>query len=236
MIAGLSGRLAALLSVAAVLVVALVGWLLLVSPQRSKAANLSVQIDSTQAQVESTQAYVSNPATRRSIHELARLKKVLPDDPRMSQILRQLSATAGAARISITGVTPQANIPANGGEALPVALTVEGHYFGIAKFLHILRTKAFVRGTTVRGAGRLYSVDGIQFANGASSSAGSSSSSGSSGTSSGNGTITATVSLNAFVFGARAAAPPTNADTSGGTTTAPSTTTPSSSAAPVPSP
>lgn len=224
MISGLNGRVAALLAAAAVLVVLLVGWLLLVSPQRSKAAELSGQIDQTQAQIASTQAYVSNPTTRRSIHDLQRLRKVLPDDPRMSQILRQLSAAAGAARVSITSVTPGPAVPASGGQALPIALAIEGHYFGISKFLHVLRTQVIVRGTAVRGSGRLYSVDGIQFANGGSSGSGS--------ISGGSSTIGATVSLNAFVFGAGAAVPPTGTSSPGATTTSTSST----AAAPAPSP
>lgn len=234
MISSLSGRVAALLAAAAILVVLLVGWLLLVSPQRGKAAELSGQIDQTQAQVASTQAYVSDPETHRSIHDLQRLRKVLPDDSRMSQILRQLSAAAGAARVSVIGVTPQAPISASGGQALPIALTAEGHYFGISKFLHILRRQAFVRGTAVHGSGRLYSVDGIQFASGTSSgSATGGSSSGSGNT----GVISATISLNAFVYGSGVAVvPSSDASASGGTATTTTTSTSSSAAAPAPIP
>jgi Pilus assembly protein, PilO len=189
MIANLSGRLAALIAVAVVLVVLLVGWALLVSPERSKAAELNGKIDQTHAQIDSTQAYVKNPATRSNVRQLARLRTILPDDARMSQILRQLSAAAGVARVSLNGITPQAGVAAGGAQALPISLTVEGHYSGLSKFLNVLRTKAVVRGSSVRGTGRLYAVDGIQFTSGGSSSADATD------------TITATISLSAFVFG-----------------------------------
>ena len=166
MIAGLSGRLVALIAAAVVIVVVLVGWILLVSPQRSKAAQLGTQIADTQAKVAQTQAYVSNPATRRNVRDLTRLKKVLPDTPRMSQILRQLTAVSAASGVRVTSITPSALVGSSGGEAVPIALAVQGHYFGISKFLHILRTEAYAVGTNVRGTGRLYSVDSIQFANG----------------------------------------------------------------------
>lgn len=214
MIAGLSGRVAALVASAVVLAVLLLGWLVLVSPQRSKAEELSGQIGGTQSKIASTQAYVSSPETRRSIQDLKRLRKTLPDDPRVSQILRQLTAAAGAAQVSITSITPQAVTPTAGGQALPIALSVDGHYFGISKFMHLLRSQVVVRGTTVRGSGRLYSIDGIQFSGGG---AATPASPGSSGGGS-DGTINANITLNAFFFGTTNAVAPapvtsTTADT-----------------------
>ncbi len=206
----LSGRVSVVLAAATVLLVLLVGWFVLVSPEKTKAADLQTSIDATQAQVISTQAYVDNPATKRAVHDLKRLQKVLPDDPQMSQILRQLSGVAGQAGISLDTITPAPAIPSSGGEAVPIALSVSGHYFNLSRFLHILRQKASVKGQAIKGTGRLYSVDSITFTGGGSST---SSASGSSASSGGTSPITATIALNTFVYDPAAAVPATTGTT-----------------------
>jgi hypothetical protein len=207
--ANLSGRVAALLAGAAVVVVLLVGWFLLVSPQRSKAADLSTKISATQAQVESTQAYVDSPRTKQAVHDLKRLQKVLPDDPKMSQILRQLSAAAGASGVSLDTISPAGAIPSSGGEAVPITLSVTGHYFNLSRFLQLLRTQVLVKGTAVKGSGRLYSVDSIQFSGGGAPAA-----AGSTGTGGGGSApISASIALNAFVYSPTPVAPVTPTDT-----------------------
>lgn len=213
MIAGISGRLAALIAAAVILLVALIGWLLLVSPQRSKAADLSAQVGVTDAKIAATQAYVSNPATKRSIADLKRLRKVVPETPQVSHILRQLTAAARESNISITSITPGAVSPTSGGQSQPISLATRGHYFGLSKFMHILRSEVLLRGSTIKGSGRLYSVDSIQFSGG-----GSAPSPGTTSTSPDTSVITANITLNAFFFSSTGA-PPVAAVT---TTTTPS--------------
>jgi Tfp pilus assembly protein PilO len=195
MIARLNGRMAVLLGVCAVLVVVLVGWFAFVSPQRSKAASLDTQIGDTQVQLASTQAFLHSAAAHRSVVELRRLQKAIPNDVRMPEILRQLSAAADRAKVSITGITPAVLVPSAGGQAVPISLSVQGHYFGIANFLNVLRTRV-VTGKGIRVKGRLFTVDAIQFSSGASDSV-----------------ITATISLNAFVSTPAPVVVPTTTDT-----------------------
>jgi Tfp pilus assembly protein PilO len=194
----LSGRVAALIAATVVLAVLLLGWFVLLSPQRSKVSTLDGQIADTQTQIASTQAYVSNPATKKSIAQLARLKRLLPDDVHMSQVLRQLSAAAAAAGVRLNTITPSAPAFVGTGQAAPIQLSLEGHYGGLSNFLHLLRTQARVVGDDIKGKGRLYSVSGIQFGAGSASASGG-----------GASTITATVSLNVFLNGSVAAAPAT---------------------------
>jgi Pilus assembly protein, PilO len=220
----LSGRVAALLAGAAVLVVLIAGWLLLVSPQRSKAADISAKTAQTQAQVVSTQAYIDSPSTRRAVQDLKRLQAMLPDDPKMSQILRQLSAAAGTAGIALNSISPGAAIPSSGGEAVPISLAVTGHYFNISRFLDLLRAQAGVKGTTIVGSGRLYSIDSIQFSGGGAATA----ATGASGTSTSSGgpaPISASLALNAFIYSPVAATPPVAATTTPSSTTSTTTTT-----------
>lgn len=209
MIDRINGRIAGLVAAVVVLAVLLLGWYAFVSPQRSKAANLENQIGTVQGQISSTQAYLRDPATKGYAKELRRLKLAVPDDIQMSQILRELSAAAQRAGIQINTITPGALVASTGGQAVPIALTVQGHYFRLANFVHILRTRANVAGKHVQVAGRLYSVDGIQFTGGAPGSSGTTSSN----STSSNSVIGATVNLNAFVATPAPPPPPPTTDT-----------------------
>jgi hypothetical protein len=211
MIGRLSGRIAALLAAAAVLVVLLVGWFVLVSPERSKAADLSGQVDQTEAELLSTQAYVRSAHGGRSVQELRKLRSAVPDDAKVSEIIRQLVNAQNQSGVQVNAITPQALVPSATAQVLPVTLSVQGHYFNIAKFLDLLQTRARLRGGGVRVTGRLYAVDSVQFGSGGTE-----------------GLISATVNLNAFVFGGSAPVAPTPTDTTSTTgteTTSTSTTT-----------
>ena len=74
---------------------------------------------------------------------------------------------------------------------MPIALSVNGRYFRIAKFMHLLRTRAEVKDGKVHASGRLYAIDNISFSSGDKG-----------------GLITATLALNAFVYGSAPAPAP----------------------------
>jgi len=207
MISRINGRLAALLAVFAFLLVVLVGWYGFVSPQRSKAATIDGQIADVQSQIASTQAYVANPSAKQSRSELKRLEQAIPADVQMSQILRQLSWAAGRAGVSLTSVTPAALVPSSGGQAVPITVGVAGHYFRLANFLKLLRTRVSLTGKTIKVAGRLYSIDEIQFT------------AGGAGPQTSGSVITATVTLNAFVSTPAPVAPATETTTTDTSTT-----------------
>jgi len=196
----ISGRLAFLLAVLLVLVVVLAGWLALVSPERSKAATLDGQIGAANAKLVSTQAFLRGPASKQSVKDLALLRRAMPDDTRMSEIMRQLSWAAGRSGVHVDSITPSAPVATSGAQAVPVALSVTGHYFRLAKFMHLLRTRADVKNGKVHASGRLYAVDNIAFS-----------------TSAQGGLITATIALNAFTYGTAPvpAAPSTTTTTTG---------------------
>ena len=219
MIAKLSGRLAVLIATVVVLVVLLAGWFLLVSPEQTKASDLQTQVDKTQGQLADTEAYVRDPANRQSVREFRRLQRLLPDDVRMSEVLRQLSAASANTGVELDSIAPAAPLPANGGEATPITLSVVGHYQNIANFLHALRRRALLHGNSVSGAGRLYSVDGIQFTGGAAT--------GSDTTAGSSSNLAATLALNVYSYGAGGVPPTTTTTTPTDTsTTAATTTTP----------
>ena len=159
----LSNRTALIGASVAVLAVALLGWFAVVSPQRSKAADLETKITESQTALQLAEALNRGDARRSSVKEARQLAKAMPDETRMSQILRQLSWAATRTRVRVNSVTPQAAAPLAGYEALPMTVVVEGRYLGIANFLGLLRTQTRVGPEKVRATGRLYSVDNVQF-------------------------------------------------------------------------
>lgn len=200
MIDRMNGRLALLLSVLLVLVLALGGWFALVSPQRSTAASLDTQIGDANVKLVTTQTFLRSPAAHQSIKDLRRLRVALPDDVHMSEILRQLSWASARTGVRIDTITPAAPVASSGGQAVPISLSLTGHYFRLANFMHLLRTRAEAGNGKVHASGRLYAVDNISFSSGE------------------GGLITATVTLDAFSYSA-VPAPAATATTTTSTTT-----------------
>jgi hypothetical protein len=186
---GLNGRIALAVAGALVLLVVLVGWFLMVAPKRSKAADLETKTANAQFELSATERFLKSSAGRKSARQLQSLTRAVPAEPRMSGILRQVTRAARAAGVRIDGITPAAMVSATGGQAIPITVTAEGHYFRLQKFVHLLRTAAVVDSDSVHVSGRLLAIDSIQFSSGASTSSGT-------GT---KGLITATLAVDAFV-------------------------------------
>ena len=49
---------------------------------------------------------------------------------------------------------------------MPIALSVKGRYFRLAKFMHLLRLEAGVKDGKVHASGRLYGIDNIALSTG----------------------------------------------------------------------
>ena len=199
----ISGRLALLVAVVLVLVVLLGAWFAVLSPQRSKAAALDAQIGDANVRLASTKALLSSPRAQESTAQLAQLRRALPEDVEMSEIIRELSRASSKTGVRVDSITPSTPVAAAGAQALPITLSVSGRYFRIANFMHELRTRAKVEDGNVRVKGRLFAIDNVAFAKSPTK-----------------GLLSATLALNAFMSGAAPAQPSTAA---GGQTT---TTTP----------
>jgi hypothetical protein len=137
-----------------------------------------------------------SPAARQSVADLRRLSRAIPDDVQMSEILRQLSCASRVSGVRINSITPSQPVPSTGAQAVPIALTVKGRYFRLAKFMHLLRLEAGVKDGKAHASGRLYGIDNILLSS-----------------SDRGGLITATLALNAFVHGATAAPAPVSTTT-----------------------
>ena len=197
MIDRLNGRTSVAIAVIGLLLVVLIGWLGFVSPQRSKAAELAVEISDTETQLAVTQTLVEGPLLSRSKAELATLRTAIPDELRMSQLLRQLSQAAAEGQVRLLGITPQPASKVGVADVVSMTVTIEGRYFAIRQFLRLLRSRADIRANKVHASGRLFAIDTIQF-NGASSEGGN--------------LINASLTLSAFAFSQPVAVPSTTPD------------------------
>jgi Pilus assembly protein, PilO len=204
----MSGRLALLLSVVAALVVLMVGWFVLISPQRSKADDLDTQIGAAETQLADAQRLLAAPNKAQTALALRDASRALPDTPQTSAILRQLSALAATSQTEVEGIAPGAITATGGAEPYPLTLTMQGRYFALQRFIRLLQQSADIKRGKITGKGRLYSIDNITFGGG--------------GATAGQqrGVVSASIGLNAYVYGQAAApaAPPTT--TSDTTTTA----------------
>jgi Tfp pilus assembly protein PilO len=198
----ISGRVALILICVGAIVVLLLGWMTFVGPERSKASDLSGQVSNTQIQVSDAQRLLAGSTAKKSMAALHQLQTVMPAQEKMSEILRQLSGIAKTTQVELDGVTPLA--PAVGAspgeETVPMTVLVTGHYFGIQRFLRLLRASADLHNGRLVGSGRLYTVDSIQF----------------SGAPTG-GVVSATMAINGLIYTAPPAgetsAPPTTENT-----------------------
>jgi hypothetical protein len=180
----INGRLALLLAIVGLLILGLAGWFVLVSPENSKAAALDTQIGDANVHLATTQSFLQSPESKQSVTDLRRLRRAIPDDMEMSEILRQLSWASRASGVRLESITPGQPVPSTGAQAVPITLSVKGRYFRLAKFMHLLRLEAGVKDGKAYSSGRLYGIDNISLSTGDQG-----------------GLITATLALNAFVAG-----------------------------------
>lgn len=157
-------RQSALLAAVAVLVVAVAGWYLLISPESSHAASLRAQAAqaSQQAQTLHTQIAMQQAQERQLPAKqalLAQLENRIPSNPALPSMIRQLSAAATSAGVVLVSMSPSqptvvpttapAPVPSTakkGSSAAPAApaapaldqisvqLSVVGAYFNLEQF------------------------------------------------------------------------------------------------------
>jgi Tfp pilus assembly protein PilO len=147
---------------AAVIVLLLAAsWFLLISPQRTQAAELSAQADGVVAENQSLQTQIATlQAQQKQLPkwqaQLADLQTQLPPSPALPGLIRELSDLAKAAGVELTALTPTTPVTIGGVAVasttpgapvglqpgtlagMDVQLTVSGGYFEIQQFVNNL--------------------------------------------------------------------------------------------------
>lgn len=199
------------------LLIAVAGFLVVVSPQRAKLSSLDDQISSEQVALAGMRVNASHKPDLRAA-ELFQLSRALPDNSDQAGIVLTLAEVAQRAGVTVSGMQFQTPaVLSDGATAVPVSLVVQGKWHTITAFLAGLRAQVKSSGKRLSVAGRLFDVDQVQLTSTVSSSASSSTSP--------SGVIQASLSVNAFVYGTPVApAPPAGTTTTTGTTTTPAST------------
>jgi hypothetical protein len=194
----LPARFVPLVAGGVVLLFALISWFLVVSPQRSHASSLDGKIADARAELATAQVSAKTADPRADQARLRLAGTAMPDSPEMTNLIRELMAASAYGQVRLDSMRALALAPLSGYSAMPMDVKVTGKFPGIKRFLHRLETQAGATGNKVHARGRLFAIDSLDFAPGEANLP----------------ELTATVHLNAFVYGA--VAPPTPAPTTDG--------------------
>jgi Pilus assembly protein, PilO len=205
----LGGVIAAMLVLAAV-----AGYFLLISPQRSRAAELSKQAEKSRQEIAGLRALAAQVKQAEPIRvaDLFRVTKAMPSEVDMPGVILELNRIARETGISFDSITPQAGAESNGAQVVPITVVFQGNYFELSDFLFRMRNLVGVRGGKLDATGRLFVVDTLSFSEGTKSFP----------------QIQATLTISAFVYG--------SADTTTPAVSAPPAVTPPPASPAPPSP
>jgi len=206
------------IAVVVLLLLALIGYFAVVKPQKGKAADLATQIAAQDKQIEEARALLakSKDAQKVRVADLFRLTKAMPDQPDEAGIVLELTNVARQSGITFQSIAPQGSTPLSGYQVVPINVVFDGNFFQLTDFLFRLRNLVDVRRGALAANGRLYTVDTIQFDEGARKFP----------------QVQASLTVDAYIYGTGAtvtAPPQTTTGTPGATT--PGTTTPATTTA-----
>jgi type IV pilus assembly protein PilO len=162
---GLPKPAAIAIVVVALLVVSAAGYFLLISPQRSKSAELAEEAQAIQTQIQTlriTNAQVRNAEPIR-VADLFRVSKAMPDTDDMPGMLLELNRIARETGIRFESITPQEGADAGGYLRRPIDLVFDGNFYELSDFLFRLRSLVRVRGGQLEATGRLFTVNSLSF-------------------------------------------------------------------------
>lgn len=156
------------IAVVVLLVLAAIGYLGLVKPQKGKAADLSTQIAAQENQIADARALLakSKDAQKVRVADLFKLTKTMPDQPDEAGMVLELTNVARQSGITFDSIMPQGSTPLSGYQVVPITVIFDGNFFQLTDFLFRLRNLVDVRRGALAADGRLFTVDSIQFGEG----------------------------------------------------------------------
>lgn len=202
------------------LLVLVVGWMILVSPQKKKVADLNAQaaaveqkIQDQQAQNATAKSVASTPTIK--VADVYKLAKAMPSIADLPDVLLELDQTAQEAGVSLQTISPTpVSAGTSGYGTMTITLNGTGTFYSVTDLLYRLRNLVWVRDGALEANGRLFSVQNITLS-----------------PSGGSQKVSASITLATYVYAGGAAAAPAAPPSSpplGSTTTTGATTTTSS--------
>lgn len=155
-----SDRTALALGGAALVLVLLGLWFLVVSPKRSEASKLESDVAAAQADLTQRKADLAQPSAAVTVRasDVFRLAKALPENTNVAAVILDVDRLAARHGLTFEGFQPTAVIPVTGYYAQPLTVTVQGRFGSVSRFLGDLRRLVTVKNGRLVVDGRLYSV------------------------------------------------------------------------------
>lgn len=152
------GRLA--VGGAGLLVLLVAGWFLLVSPQKSKAAELEGQTDAAYTALAQKKAALDRPSAKVTIKATDGylLQRALPDSFDMAATLLEVEVLAKRHELDFSEILPSDPMPRSGYLTHPMELTVQGRFDKVSGFVGSLRKKVRIVNRRLAAQGPIYSV------------------------------------------------------------------------------
>jgi hypothetical protein len=164
----LSTRTLSVLAGVGVVLYLAAGYFLVVSPKKGEASRIGEEVAA--ANVELMTALAASQAQGDTqpiaVADIFRLATAMPSSPDMPGILLELSRIAEETGIRFKSITPQSAVVAGEYQSVPIAVTFDGSFYALSDFLFRLRTLVSVRRGELHAAGRLFSVESVDFAEG----------------------------------------------------------------------
>jgi hypothetical protein len=162
---GLPKPAAIAIVIVSLLVVSAAGYFLLISPQRSKSAELKQESQSVEAQIDALRI-ASRQVTQTEpirVADLFRVSKAMPDTDDMPGVLFELNRIARETGIRFESIAPGDPADAGGYQRRPIDLVFDGNFYELSDFLFRLRSLVRVRGGELEATGRLFTVNTLNF-------------------------------------------------------------------------
>ena len=149
----------------ALLVYALFGWFMLVSPKRAEAAKLKDEVATTEVAVAAARSAATRSADAQpiTVADIFRVAKAMPSEPDMPGIFLELARLAEESGIEFQSITPGVRRRPRDFQRIPITLAFDGNFYELSDFLFRLRTLVGVRSSELYATGRLFSVATLGF-------------------------------------------------------------------------
>jgi Tfp pilus assembly protein PilO len=182
--------------VAAVLIVA--WYFLLLSPTQQELSDLGEQVTSAQSALDAANQQVvkleaDKKTAPQSRAEIVRLGKMLPESEGIPGLIVELSKTAEASGVAITGITRGTTSSGSPYGVQTLTLQLKGRYFDVEDFLYRMEEYVAFRNASFRVTGRLLQVTQLNLQTDTATEDGT--------TTSGSPPLAVTIALNAYLWG-----------------------------------
>lgn len=145
------------------LLIAVLGYFVVVSPERGKAAAIGKQIADTQKQIDAAHALVAKAknAQHVKVADLFKLTTAMPDSPDEADVLLDLNSVAQASGIEFSSVSVNPSATLSSYIVIPMQVEFVGNFYALSDFLFRLRNLVDVRRGALDATGRLFAVDDL---------------------------------------------------------------------------